>query len=730
MRLIFFRSILILLFIISIFITYLSIFGIETSKFNSQISKQIKNLNKDFEIDIKNIKIVLNLFEFKINAKTISPILKYKDKIIEIENIKTQISINSLIKDEFLLNNLTISTKSLDIKNFISFTRTFKNDPKLYILEKLIKKGYLIADLEVEFDNNGNIKDNYKIKGFIKDLKVSIFDKYDISKLNFIFKISHNEYVLTDIKSSFNTIPILSDEIIIKKNNNIYAVSGNLFNNKIDLEKDKIELLKPYLNKLDIKKISFESKNNFSFNIGKKLSVNNLKIASKIKLIKFSILNNFNFDKIFPNSNNEINFFDQTISIDYLKKKLSIKGKGLVQIQKNKDEINYSIIKDDKRYMFKTSLDIIDNPFEISLLNFKKKDNSKMKLKLNGTNFKNRYIQFDLISLNENKNKIKIENLIFDKNFKIKKLKNFELDYFDKDNISNKFDLIKRKNNYLLSGKSFNADKLIERLLNKEDDEEDFNFFGKNFDLKLNVEKVHLDVDNNIKKLQGKLSFEKNELSEGNLNALFSKDKEFSFTIKSDVNGKVTTLFLDNAEPIVKRYKFIKGYENGSLDFYSLKKNNKSRSTIKIYDFKLKELPVLTKILTLASLQGIADILTGEGIRFDEFEMNFQNEGNLMTINEIYAIGPAISLMMEGYVEKNKIISLRGTLVPATTINKAIGSIPVLGKILVGQKTGEGVFGVSFKIKGPPKNLETTVNPIKTLTPRFITRTLEKIKKN
>jgi len=110
--------------------------------------------------------------------------------------------------------------------------------------------------------------------------------------------------------------------------------------------------------------------------------------------------------------------------------------------------------------------------------------------------------------------------------------------------------------------------------------------------------------------------------------------------------------------------------------------------------------------------------------------MNFKNEGTTMTIREIYAIGPAISILMDGYVEKNKLISLRGTLVPATTINKFIGSIPVLGKLLVGTKTGEGVFGVSFKIKGPPKNLETTVNPIKTLTPRFITRTLEKIKKN
>ena len=68
-------------------------------------------------------------------------------------------------------------------------------------------------------------------------------------------------------------------------------------------------------------------------------------------------------------------------------------------------------------------------------------------------------------------------------------------------------------------------------------------------------------------------------------------------------------------------------------------------------------------------------------------------------------------------------------MVPATTINRSIASIPLLGDLLIGKKVGDGVFGVSFKIKGSPKDLETTVNPIKTLTPRFITRTLEKIKK-
>ena len=181
---------------------------------------------------------------------------------------------------------------------------------------------------------------------------------------------------------------------------------------------------------------------------------------------------------------------------------------------------------------------------------------------------------------------------------------------------------------------------------------------------------------------------------------------------------------------MIKRYKFIKGFEEGVLDFYSIKKDDITNSSLIIDNFKVQEVPVLAKLLTLASLQGIADLLTGEGIRFTDLEIKFKNKKGLMTIEEMYAIGPAISILMEGYIETKKLISLRGTLVPATTINRSISSIPLIGKILVGKKTGEGVFGVSFKVKGPPNNLKTTVNPIKTLTPRFITRTLEKIKKN
>ena len=275
----------------------------------------------------------------------------------------------------------------------------------------------------------------------------------------------------------------------------------------------------------------------------------------------------------------------------------------------------------------------------------------------------------------------------------------------------------------------FNANSLISDLL-KSKDNKHTRIFKNNINLSLDLKDVYIDDKNIISDLKGNLYIENNKLNQADVSAIFDNNKKITFTINTNNNEKITTLFSSRAKPLVKRYKFIKGFEEGYLDFYSSKINNVSKSKLKIYDFKLKKLPALTKLLTLASLQGIADILSGEGIRFDEMEMNFENSANLMTIDELYAIGPAISILMSGYIEENKLISLRGTLVPATTINKTVSSIPVLGKILVGDKTGEGVFGVSFKIKGKPDDLKTIVNPIKTLTPRFITRTLEKIKKN
>ena len=284
--------------------------------------------------------------------------------------------------------------------------------------------------------------------------------------------------------------------------------------------------------------------------------------------------------------------------------------------------------------------------------------------------------------------------------------------------------------NYSIEGKNFDATKLINQIIDNNDED---TFLSSDFNslIKLKIEKTYIDEVNFINNLSGTLNFSNSKINDVNLEATFNNNKKINFSIiKNNKQEKITRLFTDFPKPLIKRYDFIKGFEEGYLDYHSIKTDGISNSLLIIDNFKVKEVPAFAKLLSLASLQGIADLLTGEGIRFTDFEMKFSNNKGLTTIEEMYAIGPAVSILMDGYIDAKKLISLRGTIVPATTINRSIASIPLLGSILVGEKTGEGVFGVSFKIKGPPKKLKTTVNPIKTLTPRFITRTLEKIKKN
>ncbi len=728
MKKIIFRFLISLILVTILLILYVSIIGIKTDKFNDLIISKIREIQPNFNLKINKVSAKLNLFSLTINAKTLGTDLIYRDKLIELENIKSKISLQSLINNQFALSEIMISTKYIPIKNLISLMRTLRNDPKLLIAEQFVESGYIIADLKVEFDENGKINKDYIINGLVNDAQI-YFSKKKISKLNFIFQISEKEFNFSDIKLLLNDKNFYLPKLNVQKQKNELIVSGKLNNKDLNLKKNEIkEFTDNEFLKTNLKDITFNSVSNFTFKINKNYQIKNLNIKSIINLKNLKINNFLEKNLFLPKMKNDISFEKQKIELNYFKNKISIIGSGNVLLQDNPDIIKYKIINNKNDYKFDINLLISDNPLVIDFLNYEKENKSNLELNVE-SRLENNSLLIDKIIFSENKNVISIKNLKLSKNYKIEEIGNIKLDYKDKTNRDNKLTITKDSNSYKIIGDNLNADKIITNLL-KSNKNSKQNIFNNDFKFQIFINEVYLDQSNSISNLQGNIYLKNNEINELNLEALFSKMQKIKFTIKDDNGKKITTLFSNEAKPLVDRYKFVKGFSEGELDFHSIKEKNKTKSTLKIYDFKLKELPALTKILTLASLQGIADLLSGEGIRFDEFEMNFNNLDNLMTIEEIYAIGPAISVLMEGYVEKDNLISLRGTLVPATTINKTISSIPLIGNILVGKKVGEGVFGVSFKIKGPPKNLETSVNPIKTLTPRFITRTLEKIKKN
>ena len=726
------KILLILFLFLIIVILYMSIFGVKTNKFNNQITNNIAKINKKINLGLNDVTYLLNPYNFTINIKAKKPQILFEGKKLNIKDIQTNILLKSLVNNQFSVDDLKITTEEIKLNDIIALIRTFQNSPQLFILDSIIKDGFVKANVNINFDKKGNIKEDYKIDGFVKKVNLNMLDQANLQNLNFNFNIDKNTYSLKQINMKLNNIEITSSLIEIEKNKNLFFVNGKFLSKKKSFSKEELKpIFTNLFDNIDMQKIIFNSKNNFSFNVNKSLKFDNFKVESIVDLNQLIIdQKNLKLKKYLPSFDGEIKLTEHKIIINYDKNNFNIKGKGNILLKDKLDNLSYHLIKNKNKFSFDSRINLKNNSLLIDFLDYKKKEGSNSLILLKGNFKKNNILRFDSINLIEKNNQISIKGLVLNKNLKIIDIDNFNINYKNNKKILNKLNLKKKNKNFFIDGESFDASRMINNIMDS-NNEGSFFFQNLNSKININIKKTYIDEINYLNSLYGNINFKNNKINDLKLDSTFLNEKKINLSIKTNNNSEtITKLFSAYPKPLVKRYDFIKGFEEGYLDFYSSKKGGVSNSVLIIDNFKVKEVPVFAKLLSIASLQGIADLLTGEGIRFTDFEMIFSNNKDLTIIEEMYAIGPAVSILMNGYIDSKKLVSLRGTLVPATTINRSIAAIPLLGKILIGDKTGEGVFGVSFKIKGSPKDLKTTVNPIKSLTPRFITRSLEKIKKN
>ena len=155
-----FYSILILFVIWGFLAIFLYNFGFETKRFNSLIIEQVKKYNEDLNLDIKKVKIYLNISELtnpKFKVKSNEPTLILGKNKIELEYIKTEIDILSYFKNNFIIDEFVVVTKDNKIKDLISIASLEK--PSLIIYNIFIKEGYASAYGSINFDTKGNIID-------------------------------------------------------------------------------------------------------------------------------------------------------------------------------------------------------------------------------------------------------------------------------------------------------------------------------------------------------------------------------------------------------------------------------------------------------------------------------------------------------------------------------------------------------------------------------------------
>ena len=732
MKKFFLSTILIILSIMTFLTIYLTINGYETKNLNNIISKKINQNQPDLDIKFSSIKIKIDIKKTAIFLTTNNPDIIYQNISLPLSKLNIYIDFPSLLKSKIKIHIINFDLEKINIINFKKLiTRIKPSNFKSFILNN-IREGEIEGIFNLEFEEELKVK-SYNIDAKVENLDLNFSDKIKIKDTSFNIVVDNKEIFINSIKSNFKNIPITTGEIRINRVDD-FKISGIIDSKFNKINEKKLQSLIGNFFKSNI----FENKINFSGNFSSKfnatftnslelknydLSLEVNKIDSEIKLVNNIII------PIFKNDIEVINLDKTQLKLDINNKnnnKFIIEGeykfnnidtyeKFKIINTNDKSKSNYIINLDNK------------NAVEIEIINYQKSVDvsSNISSVLSVVNNKININKFDY---REGKNLISIKGLKLDKNKNFKELKSAIIKTYDNKKENNNFSLT-FSDKILVKGTKFDATKII-NLINSKSKK---NYFKKiNKEIEVDFKSVFIknnDQLNNLN-LYGNLTGGKLTKMLGKGEFFDNKFLDISLKKDPDSSKKILEIFSDVADPLLTEYKFFKGVKNGNLLFESKYDKLNSSANLKMENFKVQDAPGFAKLLSLADFGGVADLLSGEGIRFKVLDIKFTNNKDIMRIEELYAVGPSISILIDGYIDnKSGLTSLRGTMVPAKDLNKLISKIPVLGKILVPTEIGEGMFGVSFKIKGMPGKLKTTVNPIKTLTPRFITKALEKSKK-
>ena len=604
----------------------------------------------------------------------------------------------------------------------------------------------------------------------MKKLFLSIFLLLIVSFVGLIFYLSFygyetdkfNNIIKSEIKKSEKNIDLNFEKVSILLDVKKLTLFIKFIDPKVeyqsatiplDMLRANIDLVSTIKKEIGIKKIIVETKYLDFKSI--KPAISQLKVDQfdkssfeKIKKSKIKINSEFSFDQNYELGDNfvltgivkdtefihdknhkisELNFY-----FSYKNKQLKIRNlsskyneinisNGKIEFYKTKGAISFKV---------DTKISLQNNKIRLPIINKSTKVDESFSLKADLSLKKNKSILIKNLTLKNEDNLFKIDHLVLNKNYNLSDFKNIKVRTKENKKINNDFSIKNSKESIIVDGEIFDATILLKEL---DEPGKKNNFLKKiSKNIEADFTKVLTDTEFPFNKFRMVGSLKKGKLEKISAKSEFEEDKFLDISIKKEkkTNMSIVEIYSDIARPLVNSYEFFEGLEGGNLTYTSKSNDKNSSGVLEIKKFKLNKAPGLAKLLSLADLKGLTDALRGEGISFDSLIIKYESSSTWMDIKEIFLIGPSISVLVEGYFDKKKdILSLRGTLVPAKTLNSIVSKIPVVGDILIGKKVGEGVFGLSFKIKGPTDNLKTTVNPVKTLTPRFITRALEEMKK-
>lgn len=248
---------------------------------------------------------------------------------------------------------------------------------------------------------------------------------------------------------------------------------------------------------------------------------------------------------------------------------------------------------------------------------------------------------------------------------------------------------------------------------------------GPVHELQLNADTMRVRPDADLSNVKIALSVDDEGPRSGSISGQIERDKHVNVAISADGQARKISLRADDAgfaARVLLKADYLIG---GKLVIDGTFIGADGEASVKMTDVRLKDAPLLAQIFSLASLQGLADVLSGDGVLFTEVDAPVKFVDGRIDAPGMRASGPAMGITARGWIApESGELSLDGVLVPSFGVNSLLGGLPVIGDLFVSRQ-GEGMFAPTYSVRGTFARARVSINPVAAFTPGVLRRIFE-----
>ena len=244
---------------------------------------------------------------------------------------------------------------------------------------------------------------------------------------------------------------------------------------------------------------------------------------------------------------------------------------------------------------------------------------------------------------------------------------------------------------------------------------------GASFAVAVNVDKARLYEDRYVNALKGTIDYDGLVSREVHLDGTLVDGGSLKIEIVPHAEERTLSLTSDNAGGVLRAFDVSDNVVGGKLDitgsYAGMVPGSCLGGRVAMDNYRVRNAPIMARLLNVASVVGLLDALRGEGIGFDTLRVLFTRKDGITRFENAKASGLSIGLTASGSTNsRDETIDIEGDVIPANVLNGLLGRIPLVGGIFGGDG---GVFAINYKISGHEKDPDVSANPLTVVTPGF-----------